>query len=193
MEQQAETQTVTIGKQVWMKRNLDITTFRNGEPIFEAKNAQEWLAASMARKPACCCMEFDANYIGVYGRLYNWHAVNDPRSLAPEGWHIPNLQEWREIDDFLGVTSTGTKMKSPELWERGWPGTNESGFSALPGGSCSFGGGFIFLRQMGFWWGTDLDKDNFALTFALINNETRSFRFNYDPSLGQSVRCLKDL
>jgi hypothetical protein len=84
---------VTIGTQVWMKENLNVSTFRNGEPIPEAKTAEEWKAAGAAKQPAWCYYDNDPKNGAKYGKLYNWYAVNDPRGLVPVGWHVPDIDE----------------------------------------------------------------------------------------------------
>jgi len=85
---------VTIGAQVWMRRNLDIVAFRNGDPIPEVRTKEEWVAAGNQRQPAWCHYSNDPDLGVIYGRLYNWFAVSDPRGLAPKGWHIPADSEY---------------------------------------------------------------------------------------------------
>jgi len=118
--EQTTPETVTIGKQIWMIRNLNVTTFRNGDPIFQAKNDIEWLEASKAKKPACCFQDFHPANEARYGRLYNWYAVGDPRGISPEGWHVPNDREWLELIDFCGEQLAGRKLKSTQGWMHLW-------------------------------------------------------------------------
>ena len=87
----------TNGPQVWMRKNLDVSTFRNGDPIPYAKTAEEWKAAGDNKQPAWCYYDNDTVNFKKYGGLYNWYAVNDPRGLAPEGYHIPTDEEWRNF------------------------------------------------------------------------------------------------
>ena len=109
-------QTVTIGTQVWMTKNLDVSTFRNGDPIPEAKTDEEWKKAGENKQPAWCYYNnYPANG-AKYGKLYNWYAVNDSRGLAPIGYHIPSDAEWTKLTDFLGGEVAGTKMKSKSGW-----------------------------------------------------------------------------
>ena len=113
-------QTVTIGNQVWMTSNLDVDRFRNGDPIPQAKTAAEWRAASDNKQPAWCYYNNDPANGGIYGKLYNWYAVNDPRGLAPAGYHIPSSAELEQLKDFLGTgvlsSGAGAKMKSSKGW-----------------------------------------------------------------------------
>lgn len=108
-------QTVTIGSQVWMTKNLDVSTFRNGDPIPQAKTEEEWKKAGGNRQPAWCYYDNDPANGAKYGKLYNWYAVIDPRGLAPAGYHIPSDAEWTKLKDYLG-SDAGTKMKSKSGW-----------------------------------------------------------------------------
>ena len=110
-------QTITIGTQVWMTKNLDVATFRNGDPIPQAKTNEEWEKAGENQQPAWCYYDNDPANGAKYGKLYNWYAVNDSRGLAPVGYHIPSDAEWTKLTDFLGGESVaGTKMKSKSGW-----------------------------------------------------------------------------
>ena len=197
-------QSVAIGDQVWMTKNLNVSTFRNGDPILEAKTEEEWYLAGENGEPAWCYYDNDPANGEKYGKLYNWYAVNDPRGLAPEGWHLPSDSEWTDLVTFLGGTDlAGSKMKTPLGWEDNspevnysWEGTNESGFSALPGGSRTAVGYFSILGGGGFWWSsTEVEEDS----FNFIQYITLYYDFalaiislGEDKSEGKSVRCIKD-
>ena len=103
---------VKIGTQVWMTRNLATDTFRNGDPIFEAKTDDEWLNACLDEKPAWCYYRNEASNGSVYGKLYNWFAVIDSRGLAPLGWHIPNDNEWNQLITHLGGKDSASMLFS---------------------------------------------------------------------------------
>ena len=106
LTQQAYSQSeVKIGKQIWMTKNLDVSTFRNGDPINELQSKEEWYAAEFNATPGWCDYENDSEYGETYGKLYNYFAVYDKRGLAPKGWHIPSDKEWSILIDYLGVTS----------------------------------------------------------------------------------------
>jgi uncharacterized protein (TIGR02145 family) len=108
---------VKIGTQVWMRKNLDVLYFRNGDPIPIVKDTGEWRKAGEKKQPACCYYDNDSENGEKYGVLYNWYAVADKRGLAPEGWHVPSDDDWTEIIDFLGGDSLASKkMKSMEGW-----------------------------------------------------------------------------
>jgi uncharacterized protein (TIGR02145 family) len=107
--------TVTIGTQVWMTKNLELSTFRNGEIIPEAKTPEEWEAAGKNKQAAWCYYDNNPANGTKYGKLYNWYAVNDPRGLAPSGWYIPTDEEWRVLENSLG-SEPGNKMKMAPVY-----------------------------------------------------------------------------
>ena len=108
--------TVTIGSQVWMAKNLEVSTFRNGDVIPQATSNAEWGAAGENKQPAWCYYDNDSKNGVKYGKLYNWYAVNDPRGLAPAGYHVPTDAEWTTLENFLS-DDEGKKMKSTSGWE----------------------------------------------------------------------------
>lgn len=110
-------QTVAIGTQVWNAKNLDVSTFRNGDIIQQAKTSEEWEKADINKQPAWCYYDNDATNGTKYGKLYNWYAVNDQRGLAPIGFHIPSIDEWTKLITYLGGASiAGKKMKNTNGW-----------------------------------------------------------------------------
>ena len=151
---------VKIGKQVWMSENLSIEKFRNGDPIPEAKTSEEWIKAGENKKPAWCYYDNDPANGKKYGKLYNWYAVNDPRGLAPSGWHLPNENDWKKLITTLGGDEVaGKKIKSTSGWIEN-NGSNTSGFTGLPGGG-NFNRKFNYFGSDGFWWSTtQYDAEN---------------------------------
>ena len=106
---------VKIGSHSWMVVNLNVSTFRNGDSIPQAKTNEEWELAGMYGKPAWCYYDNDPKNEAKYGKLYNWYAVSDPRGLAPEGWHISSDFEWVTLYNLLG-SDPGLSMKSINGW-----------------------------------------------------------------------------
>ena len=108
---------VKIGTQIWSNKNLDVSTYRNGDPIPEVQDKTAWANLTTG---AWCYYENKTSKGSTYGKLYNWHAVNDPRGLAPKGYHIPTDEEWTILTDYLGGKyqggEAGTKMKSTSGW-----------------------------------------------------------------------------
>ena len=195
------TQTITIGKQVWSTKNLDVSTFRNGDSIPEAKSIEEWNAYTQAEEPAWCYYENDVSNGIKYGKLYNFYAVADKRGLSPKGFHIPTDKEWKKLADFLGGEDiAGAKMKSKEGWDENGNGTNSSGFSALPGGGRSqpenikFQVEFKGIGKNGAFWSSTIDETTDRPVFYyLFSGNGKLNRANYwRKSKLNSVRCIKD-
>jgi uncharacterized protein (TIGR02145 family) len=185
---------VTIGTQEWMSENLNVDTFRNGEPIPEAKTKAEWEAAYKNEAAAWCYYNNDPANGNKFGRLYNWYAVNDPRGLAPAGWHIPSDDEWTVLVRHLGGDNVaGPKMKSATGWSGGGNGNNSSGFNGLPGGERLYEDAVFYQNGIiGFWWSsTKADKWN-AWYRALHASYALAGRDNGGMNTGFSVRCIKD-
>lgn len=188
---------VTIGKQVWMTQNLNVDKFRNGDPIPEAKTDEEWRKAGENGEPAWCYYNNNPDNGDRYGKLYNWYAVNDPRGLAPEGWKIPSDEEWSRLADFLGGKSVaGTKMKSTDFWAdyegKSGNGTNESGFSGLPGGNRNYLGSFDSFGKFGYWWSSTEFSADVAWYRCLNSIDGNVLRLFSNKDYGFSVRCLRD-
>lgn len=188
---------VRIGDQIWMAENLNVDKFRNGDPIPEAKTDEEWIKAGKKGKPAWCYYKKKVVNGYRYGKLYNWYAVNDPRGLAPVGWKIPSDEDWTKLTDFLGGESeAGRKMKFTDFWvnidDGSADGTNESGFSGLPGGNrCNYGT-FYYNGYSGYWWSSTKTNTNNAWFRYLYFNDGIVGRVSYNKGFGFSVRCLSD-
>lgn len=184
---------VTIGKQVWMTKNLDVDKFRNGDVIPEAKTEGEWKAYGAAGEAAWCYYDNDSKNGEKYGKIYNWYAVNDPRGLAPKGWHVPSHEEWDTLTDFLGgLGKAGAKMKSKNDWFNDGNGTNSSRFSGLPGGGRDLNGMFLSDGEHGSWWSSsEYDTDN-AWCRGLSYLYGEMFKGDNSKESGCSVRCLRD-
>ena len=182
---------VTIGQQVWMKRNLNVDKFRNGDLIPYARTREEWQLAAKNRQPAWCYYDMTK-----YGKLYNWYAVNDPRGLAPEGWKVPSKEDWVSLIDFL-------KMIRSSWWKNNENTTNQSGFSGLPGGLRNEYGKFSQISACGIWWSSTLEESltDAVMCLTLLNHDPASIGYNLVGSVksktntfkeGLSVRCIKN-
>ena len=186
-------QEVKIGNQVWMLENLDTEYFRNGDLIPQAKTAEDWENAGKNCEPAWCYYDNEESNGTKYGKLYNWYAVNDPRGLAPEGYHIPSNAELTELTDNLGRENVaGIKMKSSNGWYESGNGNNSSGFSALPGGFRYINGSFSDIAKVGNWWSSSESDTSNAVSRFLNYYNADVFNYNSDKQNGFSVRCLKD-
>ena len=175
--------TIKIGSQEWATEDLKVTKFRNGEDIPLVTDNEEWTTL----ETAAYCITPNGGY------LYNWYAVNDPRGLAPEGFHVPTDAEWTELVNYLGGEEVaGAKMKSSPSDTPAWDGTNSSGFSALPGAfRFNYDGDFGSGGDSGYWWSSSAVGTYDAWGRSLYSDNDDVYRdFNYLWS-GFSVRCLK--
>lgn len=191
----AVAQTVTIGKQVWMTKNLTVTSFRNGNVIKEAKTNEEWQKANQSKQPAWCYYDNNAANGTKYGILYNWYAVNDSRGLAPVGWHIATDSEWTALAKFLKLDSAGIKMKTTTGWNNNGNGNNKSGFLGLPGGMRDPGGYFTEIGNGGYWWSyTGNNPNTEAVHRNLVFNSNNFYGYSSGAyfAIGMSVRCIRD-
>ena len=184
--------TVVIGNQEWMSENLNVTTFRNGDPIPHAQTDEEWKKAGDNGNPAWCYYDNDTENGKEYGKLYNWYAVNDTRLLTPKGWHVPTDGEWSDLIDFLGGEKVaGKKMKSSDGWSDNY-GTNESRFTGLPGGYRGYDGSYRNIGNYGYWWTSTEAKKGRAWQRGMYGPSEKDYRDFFDKEGGLSVRCLKD-
>ncbi|MEO8209663.1 MAG: FISUMP domain-containing protein [bacterium] len=188
-----EISSVKIGTQIWMKENLNVDRFRNGDQIPEVKGNKEWEKAVNNKQPAWCYYENDPANGKIYGKLYNWYAVNDKRGLEPDGWHIPSDKEWTALTDFFGGEKVaGGKMKSTgtQYWlSPNKAATNESDFSGLPGGCRYYFRGFDYIGSNGYWWSSTY---NYAGYRYLLYRDGVVYRDDGSKENGFSVRCLRD-
>ena len=186
---------VTICCQTWMSKNLDVTKYRNGDPIPQVTNGAAWRALTTG---AWCYLNNDPAMGAIYGKLYNWYAVNDPRGLAPAGWHIPIDFEWTTLSKCLGgksVAGAAMKESGTAHWVPTNTGaTNSSGFTGLPGGYRNIGGVFYRIGKGGYFWSataTDYRPDFSWLSTLDFSNNIHLMGMNNRQD-GYSVRCVKD-
>lgn len=184
---------ITIGRQIWMSRNLDTDRYRNGDPVRHAASEAEWHDAASKEEGAWCWYEGERENGRVYGRLYNWYALADPRGIAPEGWHIPSDREWQDLVDFLGrEPAAGRALKSPKGWGSPAGESGSSGFDALPAGSRNCLGGFFALGRDAFFWSATPSGDFEAWNREISSRNDGVRRIGVNKSIGFSVRCVKD-
>jgi uncharacterized protein (TIGR02145 family) len=186
-------QTVQIGDQLWMAENLKTSRFANGDPIPLVMENTAWAQLST---PAWCNYENNSAYDAIYGKLYNWFTVSDPRNVCPDGWHVPSVDEWNVLREFLGGQAVaGGKMKTTSGWELPNTGaTNESGFSALPAGYRWFNdGSFTNLTFFAGWWtSTEFDIENAFYRFITHTSSALSGNYTFGKRRGFSIRCIRD-
>lgn len=198
---------VKIGDQYWLVENLRTTKYNNGDPIPNVTDNSAWY--SLNTGAFCYYDNYPAN-AGIYGILYNWWAVSDPRGIAPEGWHVASYNEWMTLQYYLisnyynyDNTNFDNKiakaMASTTLWTNstvpGTPGNtdypsyrNKSGFTALPGGmrNVDINGVFDGFGMMTWWRTSD------CYSFAIFNEGVYLYSTNTAYNNGEYIRCVKD-
>jgi len=184
---------VTIGTQVWMAENLKVTKYNDGSTIPNITNNSSWAALST---PGYCFYNNDATtYKATYGILYNWYAVNTGK-LCPTGWHIPTDAEWTTLSNYSGGESiAGGKLK--EVGTSHWltpntGATNESGFTALPGGFNSKDGAYSLIGDSGKWWASNEYSTSSGWYYLLSFSNSNAFISYANMRNGFSIRCLRD-
>jgi uncharacterized protein (TIGR02145 family) len=198
---------VTIGTQIWMAENLKTTKFRDGTSIPNVQDDVKW---SSSFTGAYCWYKNDLINKNIYGALYNFYAAIDNHHLCPLGWHVPTDTEWHTLALTLDANAkelpdysisdpeseiAGAKMKEASLlyWTSNNTGvTNETGFTAFPGGNRGNGGAFGGLGEMGIWLSSSETTDSFVWWRNLDNNDSGLWRYHSPKNYGYSVRCVKD-
>ncbi len=209
--------TVIIGEQEWMAENLKTTKYRNGIPIeYPGTNNNAWENNSIG---AYGWQENDISWKESYGALYNWHAVNNSNGLCPTGWHMPSDAEWDELKDYLvaqgfpnsnAINGAGNALKSCRQvssplggdcatsehprWDYHSThfGTDEFGFSALPGGFRYIDGSYYTTGVYGYWWTATEGSSSEAWGRRLFHVSGEIQRYIFDRNFGFTVRCVKD-
>jgi len=160
--------TMQIGEQCWMKENLKTKNYRDNSPISSLTSNPKWSVDTIG---AYACYQNNEENCRDFGALYNWHAVNNPGGLCPEGWSMPTNNQWQELE----------KNACLNL---------DCDFSALLGGFRNPSGAFFYLEERGFWWTSTLSGE-FIYSW-MLNNEKKVRQIESAKSSGYSVRCIKD-
>jgi uncharacterized protein (TIGR02145 family) len=194
-----------ICEQIWMSKNLNISYYRNGDTLRQCRTIQEWHDAGRRQEGAYCYYKDDEKNSSIYGLIYNIYAILDPRGLAPDGWHIPNDNDWDTLKDCElvngggGLKSTGTLESGDGLWRVPNIGaTNATGFNGLPGGWLGFFPytGFEEINEVASWWSLGDPEEPESYQYYYISHDS-----NYFGSLpflfnviyyGYYVRCILD-
>ncbi|MDR2592485.1 MAG: fibrobacter succinogenes major paralogous domain-containing protein [Chitinispirillales bacterium] len=157
---------VKIGNQTWMAENLNYQT-----------------------KTGAWCYGGDESNCKKYGRLYDW---NTAKTACPKGWRLPSIDEWTELVTVAGSSTAGKKLKSKSGWDENGNGTDDYGFSALPGGFRDTDGGFFNVGKYGFWWTASESGGSSAFTRRMAYGEAIVEEYNDDKGDGYSARCVQD-
>jgi uncharacterized protein (TIGR02145 family) len=183
--------TVKIGNQCWCKENLKSSAYSNGDEIPEVTDNTTWASTSTE---AFSHYDNDVNSALLFGKLYNYYTVNDPRNVCPDGWHVPTLNELTTLVNFLGGEEVaGGKLKGILSWTAPNVGAdNSSGFSGQPGGARFETGVFGNQLDAGFWWTQTPGDGNGAWCLSLTNTAASAGISSANQQNGFSVRCIRD-
>jgi uncharacterized protein (TIGR02145 family) len=188
----AEEEFVQIGAQSWMKKNLDVSNFRNGDPILMTRTDEEWENAGKEGIPAWCYYDNLPENGKKFGKIYNWYAVNDDRGLAPEGWRIPSNDDFNMLSEFLGgEEKAGLFLKSTYGWNENGNGSDNYGFNGQPGGSRNYNGFFYDIGNGSYWWASDEGNNKFAWLRYLYHGKSSITGGMANKEDGMYIRCIK--
>ncbi|MCX6325124.1 MAG: T9SS type A sorting domain-containing protein [Bacteroidia bacterium] len=194
---------VSIGTQIWMAENLKTTKYNDGTAIPNVTVDATWEALTTGAYS-------DYNYTPAnsttYGRLYNWYAVdnnattkvasNGGKNVCPTSWHLPTDAEWTTLTTYLGGESvSGGKLKETVTTHWTTPNTgatNETGFTAVPGGYREWNGSYGLIGNYGIWWSSTISPPANAWMRYVVNTDASVSRNDFNRRAGISVRCLKD-
>ncbi len=208
---------VKISNQIWMAENLNVDKFRNRDPITHAKlmkseleqqsgtftdsrdghtykwvkiGSQLWMAENLNFRTSngSWCYDNNAANCNRYGRLYTWQTA---RGACPPGWHLPTDAEWSQLTNYLG-NNPGTKLKARNGWSGNGNGTDNFGFSALPGGTRVGTRIFGLIGYHGYWWSATSHRTSDAWLRIVYYNYSSYDRISDSKELGLSVRCMRD-
>jgi uncharacterized protein (TIGR02145 family) len=213
---------ITIGNQVWMARNLDVDTFRNGDKLFHAKSSKDWDSSINHKIPAWAYYDNDSVKGKIYGRIYNRHVIFDPRGISPFGWRVPTNDDWDELKANLSEENERL-IKSNNLWMKKDGAyeakiskhdfqINQAGFNALPGGfrygekfwySKRDTGLFGHIGKIAIWWTapsqefkdtvfSELDQISIDKPRAIVYSSNKLQSFQYHRGDGFYIRCIKE-
>jgi len=181
---------IQIGNQIWMKENLKVSKYRNGDSIQTNLNNADWTSNNNG---AFDIYENNPNNNIGYGKLYNFFAISNPKGLCPFGWKVPTLDEMNILFNYLGGTTyAAEKLKQAFGWLGTNRGNNISDFSANAGGRrWDYGDNEQLISQGNFWMSTEIDADR-AKSFIMNYGSYSVLIVNEDKNNGFSVRCLKE-
>lgn len=211
-------QTVIIGNQEWMAENLRVTRYNNEDNIPTDLSNAAW---SSTTSGAYAIYNNNTNMLQAYGRLYNWYAVDDPRGLCPEGWSVPSDADWTALVDYVVSEGFPNESNNPNgaanalkscrqvnsplggacntsthpRWDSHGThyGSDEFGFSALPGGRRVANGNYFSIGETGRWWSSSEDSPTSAWLRGMSSSDGDVSRNNPNKRVGFSIRCFRDV
>jgi uncharacterized protein (TIGR02145 family) len=189
---------VEIGSQKWLGQNLKTTRYNDGTPIPLQPTAGIWDTLSTH---AYCWYDNNIAFKDPYGALYNWHVTNADgnggKNPCPVGWHVPHDDEWTALTDYLGGQAVaGNKLKEAGTthWDPPNSGaTNETGFTALPGGKRGTGSAFVVMGSEGSWWTSYAHPTYGSAYYRSMGFASAGvYRSHLGKTFGMSIRCIMD-
>jgi len=185
--------TIQIGTQIWMRENLKTTKYNDASDIQLVSDGTNW---SNLTTPGYCWYDNDeGTYKDTYGALYNWYTTVDVRNVCPAGWHVPSDAEWTILTDYLGGESiAGDKLKETGTTHWTSPNTgatNETGFTALPGGCRNHYGPFYYIEDYGYWWSSSEGPTIDPWYRYMHYSSSGITKTDGSKRYGFSVRCVK--
>ena len=186
--------TLTIGTQTWMAENLKTTKYRNGDKIGTTSPATKDIRNEISPQYQWA-YDGKENNADTYGRLYTWYTVTDSRGVCPIGWHVPTDAEWSTLTTFLGgeIVAYGKLKETGEThWIKYDTGSNETFFTALPGGLRNGSGTFVDIGSRGNWWSSAEYGTSDAWYRLMDYNFSSVYRYLLLKRNGISVRCIKN-
>jgi uncharacterized protein (TIGR02145 family) len=185
--------TITIGKQEWMAENLKTTRFNDGTEIPLVDDNNSW--AKLTTPAYSWYFNDQKEYKNTYGALYNWYAVSSEK-LCPAGWHVASEEDWNVlIINLDGLMNAGGRLKAKGTANWKIPNTdatNETGFTALPGGYRSFEGAFNYIGVSGYWWSSTQYNESSVVFWNLRFRSATIYKYSGEKVCGFSVRCIKN-
>lgn len=197
--------TTKIGDREWLTTNLNVSTFNDGTTILQVKSVAEWIKAYNEKKPAYCYYDFQDSNGTKYGKIYNSHVLNNPLNVAPIGWHVPTVEDWKELIATLGGNANKEKIVNELKAKTGWtrsPGNNKTGFTALGSGTLIFISNKYLFQGLPNWaryWSSSYYTEGYFKPireyFYQAGLNLFENTFQIDPfgfNEGSAIRCIKD-
>jgi uncharacterized protein (TIGR02145 family) len=186
---------VQIGSQYWMRENLAVETFQDGTPITECSSSEQWVELASTNTPAWCYYNFDPSLEEEYGKLYNWYVISASNGIAPLGWRVSTESDWNTlISSQGGEKMSGYKLKNKNTWntltKTKGDGSNQSGFSANPGGFVKENGQFWDFGWSSNYWTSTTSSMTDARTVRLYWQNRNSIKLDANQDMGFSIRLV---
>jgi uncharacterized protein (TIGR02145 family) len=184
--------TVLIGDQCWFAENLRTDSFRDGSTIQGDLSDLEWQSLSVAGEGAQATNPLVPSYFDEFGRVYNWHVVDNAIGVCPVGWHVPTDSDWATlVTDVGGEQMAGLSLRSTTGWFAGVNGTNTSGFNGKPHGMRLPDGSFSCMGCIAGWW-SSTSAPSYGAWMRYLYGGGEMDRVDSNEEDGHAIRCIKD-